>query len=34
MVCIMIGNPKREFCAVCRKAVGAMIDYYAPPAAR
>lgn len=29
MVCIMIGNPKMEFCAVCRRAIGAMIDYYA-----
>ncbi|MCX6561539.1 MAG: M64 family metallo-endopeptidase [Candidatus Aminicenantes bacterium] len=29
MVCIMIGNPKIEFCAVCRRALAAMIDYYA-----
>jgi hypothetical protein len=29
IVCIMIGNPKMEFCAVCRRGIGAMIDYYA-----
>jgi hypothetical protein len=29
MVCIMIGNPKREFCAVCQKAIADMIDYFA-----
>ncbi len=34
IVCIMIGNPKREFCAVCRKAIADMIDYFAAPAAR
>ncbi len=34
MVCIMIGNPKREFCAVCRQALSDMIDYYAAPGAR
>jgi hypothetical protein len=28
-VCLMIGNPKREFCAVCRKALTDMIDYFA-----
>ena len=28
MYCIMISNPKMEFCAVCRRALGAMIDYY------
>ncbi|MDD8025686.1 MAG: M64 family metallopeptidase [Acidobacteriota bacterium] len=27
-VCLMIGNPKREFCAVCRKALTDMIDYF------
>jgi len=32
IVCIMIGNPKREFCAVCRKAIADMIGYYAPAA--
>jgi len=24
----MISNPKHEFCAVCRQALAAMIDYY------
>ncbi len=26
--CIMISSPKMEFCAVCRQALAAMIDYY------
>ncbi len=26
--CIMIGNPKNEFCAVCRRAIARMIDFY------
>jgi len=26
--CIMISSPKMEFCAVCRRALTAMIDYY------
>jgi hypothetical protein len=26
--CIMIGNPKNEFCRVCQKAIGRMIDFY------
>jgi len=29
MACIMIANPKLEFCAVCRRALAAMINYYA-----
>ncbi len=29
MSCIMISNPKLEFCAVCRKALASMIDYFA-----
>jgi len=28
MNCIMISNPKLEFCAVCRRALVAKIDYY------
>lgn len=28
MNCIMISNPKVEFCAVCRRALAAMIDSY------
>ena len=28
MNCIMISSPKKEFCAVCRQALAAMIDYY------
>jgi hypothetical protein len=28
MNCIMISNPKLEFCAVCRKALAARIEYY------
>jgi hypothetical protein len=28
MNCIMISNPKMEFCAVCRKALAARIEYY------
>jgi len=27
--CVMIGNPKNEFCRVCQKAIRDMIDYYA-----
>ena len=27
--CLMISSPKNEFCAVCRKAIREMIDYYA-----
>jgi len=27
--CIMIGNPKNEFCRVCQKAIRDMIDFYA-----
>jgi hypothetical protein len=26
--CIMIGNPKNEFCAVCRRAIARMIDFF------
>ncbi|OGD15208.1 MAG: hypothetical protein A2V76_08290 [Candidatus Aminicenantes bacterium RBG_16_63_14] len=26
--CIMIGNPKNEFCRVCRRAIALMIDFY------
>jgi hypothetical protein len=26
--CIMIGNPKNEFCRVCQKAIARMIDFY------
>jgi hypothetical protein len=26
--CIMIGNPKNEFCRVCQRAIGRMIDFY------
>ncbi len=26
--CIMIGNPKNEFCRVCQMAIGRMIDFY------
>ena len=26
--CLMISNPKDEFCAVCRQAIARMIDYY------
>jgi hypothetical protein len=28
--CLMIGSPKNEFCAVCRKAINDMIEYFAP----
>ena len=28
--CLMITNTKIEFCAVCRKAIGDMIEYFAP----
>ena len=28
IACIMISNPKDEFCAACRWAIGRMIDYY------
>ncbi|MBZ5497335.1 MAG: IgA Peptidase M64 [Acidobacteriia bacterium] len=28
MNCIMISNPKDEFCLVCQKAIARMIDYY------
>ena len=28
VACIMISNPKVEFCAVCRRAIGRMIDYF------
>ncbi len=28
MNCIMISNPKLEFCAACRRALAAKIDYY------
>jgi hypothetical protein len=27
--CLMISNPKDEFCLVCRRAISQMIDYYA-----
>ena len=30
MYCLMIGSPKNEFCAVCRKAIDDMIEYFAP----
>jgi IgA Peptidase M64/Peptidase M64 N-terminus len=30
MYCLMISSPKNEFCAVCRKAIDDMIDYFAP----
>jgi hypothetical protein len=26
--CIMSGNPKNEFCRVCRRAIGRMIEFY------
>jgi hypothetical protein len=26
--CIMIGHPKNEFCAVCRRAIAKMIGFY------
>ena len=26
--CIMIANPKNEFCRVCQRAIGRMIDFY------
>jgi len=26
--CLMISNPKDEFCLVCRRAIGRMIDFY------
>jgi hypothetical protein len=26
--CIMIGNPKNEFCRVCQRAIARMIDFY------
>ncbi len=26
--CLMIGNPKNEFCLVCQKAIRDMIDFY------
>ncbi len=26
--CIMIGNPKNEFCAVCQRAIARMIDFF------
>jgi hypothetical protein len=26
--CVMIGNPKNEFCAVCQRAIARMIDFY------
>ncbi len=26
--CIMIGNPKNEFCRVCQRAIGRMIEFY------
>jgi hypothetical protein len=29
--CLMINNPKNEFCLVCRDALGRMIDHYAAP---
>jgi hypothetical protein len=29
MYCLMIGSPKNEFCAVCRKAISDMIEYFA-----
>ena len=29
--CLMINNPKNEFCLVCREALGRMIDFYAVP---
>jgi hypothetical protein len=29
MYCLMISNPKNEFCLVCRKAIRDMIEYYA-----
>jgi hypothetical protein len=25
--CLMIGNPKNEFCRVCQRAVARMIDF-------
>jgi hypothetical protein len=28
IACIMISNPKDEFCAACRQAIGRMIDYF------
>ncbi len=32
MYCLMISNPKNEFCAVCQRAIARMIRYYAPAA--
>jgi hypothetical protein len=29
--CLMINNPKNEFCLVCREALARMIDFYAVP---
>lgn len=29
MNCLMISDPKNQFCAVCRRAIAAWIDYYA-----
>ncbi len=26
--CLMIGNPKNEFCRVCQRAIAQMIDFY------
>lgn len=31
IACLMIASPKNEFCAVCRKAINDMIEYFAPP---
>jgi hypothetical protein len=28
--CIMISNPKNEFCRVCERAIARMIDFYSP----
>ena len=30
MYCLMISNPKNEFCRVCERAIARMIDFYSP----
>jgi hypothetical protein len=29
--CLMIANPKGEFCRVCQGAIARMIDFYSAP---
>jgi hypothetical protein len=31
--CLMIGNPKNEFCRVCQRAIARMIEFYSPTSA-